>query len=314
MTAHFKQIVVLDFEFETKDGDYGLVAGDLPAPLCLAAHVLDEHLRRVRVIHLWRGEFGSAPPFDIGDDTLVAGYSVWAELTCFMALNWAFPKHVFDLHTAYLAASNVLLPYEPDEARKRPRKRLPDACRAYGVAGWESIDKEAIAKDIGEGRWRIYGREVVLAYCEEDVRMSVLLLKRQLRGGVALPPASVEHVLRWSDYRAKSVTLIQAKGMPIDVPLWNLVQENKAAVIRSLLRRFDPSHGSVSPIYTDDGEWSYERFERWLVSANIAAWPRLESGRLNVDGDTFRLMWNREPACVTRQSQHCRASQAADWP
>ena len=80
--------------------------------------------------------------------------------------------------------------------------------------------------------------------------------------------------------------------MPIDMPLWNLVQENKAAVIGELLRQFDPSHGSEDPIYTPDGEWSYARFENWLVSAGVAAWPRLESGQLDIDGDAFRLMYH----------------------
>jgi hypothetical protein len=58
---------------------------------------------------------------------------------------------------------------------KKPRKRLSDACRAYDITGWESIDKESISRDIGEGRWRDYGQEAVFTYCEEDV--SALLLR-----------------------------------------------------------------------------------------------------------------------------------------
>ena len=38
--------------------------------------------------------------------------------------------------TCTLAASNILLPHCPEEVRKKPRKRLPDACRAYGIEGW----------------------------------------------------------------------------------------------------------------------------------------------------------------------------------
>ena len=48
--------------------------------------------------------------------------------------------------------------------------------------------------------------------------------------------------------------------MPIDVALWNLVQENKAAVVRALIRQFDPSQGSPYPIYTDEGEFTYGAF------------------------------------------------------
>jgi hypothetical protein len=131
---NFGTIVVADFEYETENGDYILRAGDLPAPLCLVACVLDEHLHYVRTVRMWCDDLKAAavPPFDIGDDAVFVAYSAWAELTCFKVLGWQFPRHVLDLHTAYLAASNVLLPHSPDEKRRRPRKRLSDACRAYG--------------------------------------------------------------------------------------------------------------------------------------------------------------------------------------
>ena len=90
----------------------------------MVAHVLDEHLEHVRTIKLWRGEFGSSPPFDIGPDALFVAYSAWAEMQCFKVLGWAFPIHVFDQHTAYLAASNLLLPYDPDENRDQPKTAL----------------------------------------------------------------------------------------------------------------------------------------------------------------------------------------------
>ena len=99
-------------------------------------------------------------------------------------------------------------------------------------------------------------------------------------------------VLHWSNYSAKCIARIQARGIPIDTELWNLVQENKHAVIGELLRRFDPSYGSDDPIYTADGEFAYARLERWLPSAGILAWPRLDSGALDISGDAFRLMYH----------------------
>jgi DNA polymerase family A len=292
VSDNFAHVVVVDFEYETGGGEYDLADGDLPVPLCMVAHVLDEGLRHVRTIKIWRGDFGRAPPFDTGPDTLVVAYSAWAEMTCFQVLGWKFPIHIFDLHTAYLAASNLLLPYEPNEVRKRQRKRLSDACRAYGIQGWENIDKEEMARAIGEGRWREYGQDAVFDYCEEDVRKSAELLRAQLRGHGRFDPASVPHVLHWSNYSAKAVAQIQARGMPIDVPLWNLIQENKAAVVRYLLERLDPSHGDDDPIYNEDGEWSYARFETWLASRGVIAWPRLDSGALDTDSDAFRLMYH----------------------
>jgi hypothetical protein len=74
--------------------------------------------------------------------------------------------------------------------------------------------------------------------------------------------------------------------------LWNLVQDNKAAVIGELLRRFDPSHGDDDPIYTPEGNWAYQRFEQFLVRRGVRAWPRLDTGKLDTDGDAFRLMYH----------------------
>ena len=138
MSKNFGSVVICDFEYES-------TPGGLPDVLCMVAYVLDENLRHVRTIRQWRGEFGSTPPFDVGPDTLFVAYSAWAEMTCFLVLGWQFPAHIYDQHTAYLAASNILLPYDPDGLRKKPRKRLSDACRAYGIEGWENIDKDMIS-------------------------------------------------------------------------------------------------------------------------------------------------------------------------
>jgi hypothetical protein len=84
--------------------------------------------------------------------------------------------------------------------------------------------------------------------------------------------------------------------MPVDTRLLALVQENKLAVIDALIRRFDPSYGSENPIYSAEGQWSSERFARWLVSAGVSEWPRLDSGALELTGDAFRLMYAVHPA------------------
>jgi hypothetical protein len=281
MTGNFGSVVVCDFEYE-------VAPGDLPKVLCMVAYVLDENLRHVRTIRLWRGEFGPTPPLDVGPDSLFVAYSAWAEMTCFKVLGWKFPVHIFDLHTAYLAASNILRPYNPDDVHKKQRKRLSDACRTHGIEGWERIEKETISKAIGDGTWHaLFSPQEALDYNEEDVRTEVMLLRAQLLTG-----ADVPRILHWSNYSAKTVALIQARGMPIDMELWNLVQENKAAVVAELLRQFDPSYGSEYPIYKPDGKWSYRRFEQWLVHAGVTAWPRLESGKLDTDSDAFRLMYH----------------------
>ena len=253
-----------------------------------------KNLQHVRTIRMWRGEFGKTPPFDIGPDALFVAYSAWAELTCFMTLGWKFPEHIFDLHTAYLAASNILLPYDPDEVRRSrasacPMPVAPTASKV-GSASTRTRSPRTSATGCGAStvKERVFrllrGRreEIGRAAARHARRRATQFANRQM----------FEHVLHWSNYSAKAIAQIQAKGMPIDMKLWNLIQENKAAVVGALLRRFDPSHGSDNPIYTPDGEWSYTRFEQWLASVGVTAWPRLQSGRLDIDSDAFRLMYH----------------------
>jgi hypothetical protein len=149
-----------------------------------------------------------------------------------------------------------------------------------------------MSKDIGEGNWHRYGKEAVLTYCEEDVSKSIQLSRWLLLGNTQFPAADVDRICHWSNYAAKSVAMIQARGIPWDMELWNLVQENKAAVIRELIRQFDPSQGDDDPIYTPDGEWSYDRFEQYLLRNGITVWPRTKSSQLKIKGDAFRLMYH----------------------
>jgi hypothetical protein len=83
VNGRFESIVVCDFEYEVANGEFQLTSGDLPKVLCMVVHVLDGNLQHVRTIKMWRGDFGSAPPFDVGPDTLFVAYSAWAEMTIF---------------------------------------------------------------------------------------------------------------------------------------------------------------------------------------------------------------------------------------
>ena len=137
----------------------------------MVAYVLDENLQHVRTIRMWRGEFGTAPPFDIGPDTLFVAYTAWAEMTCFMTLGWQFPgAHLRSAHRLSrgqqhpAAVQSGRGAQAPAQALVRCLPRLRD--RRLGTAS----TRKRSPSDIGEGRWRDYGQEAVFDYCEEDVR------------------------------------------------------------------------------------------------------------------------------------------------
>ena len=100
----------------------------------------------------------------------------------------------------------------------------------------------------------------------------------------------------WSEYSAKTVARVQARGMPIDMLLWNLVQENKWAVIAALITRFDPSQGGENPIYTLEGGFSSWRFDAGRLPPVSPIGRGWVSSALQLDGDAFRMMYHAHPA------------------
>jgi DNA polymerase-1 len=95
----FRNIVAVDFEFE-----FAGHAGERPRPVCMVA----KELRTGQCWRLWRGEFGSVPPFSTGSDTLIVAYYASAELGCFRALGWPTPVRVLDLFVEFRDRTNGL--------------------------------------------------------------------------------------------------------------------------------------------------------------------------------------------------------------
>ena len=185
-------------------------------------------------------------------------------MTCFMTLGWKFPAHVFDLHTAYLAASNILLPYNPDETRKRERKRLSDACRAYGIEGWEGIDKPAIAEgDRRRPLARVRPRQAVFDYCEEDVAASTRAAARNAarpRPISAHPTSSTSCTGRITARSPSPKSKRAACRSTCRCGIW--CRRTRPPSSNTCCAGSIRAGAAKTPIYTPDGEWSYARFEQ----------------------------------------------------
>jgi len=70
--------------------------------------MIAKEVRSGRVWRLWRGEFGSKPPYPIGPDTLLIGYYISAEVGCYLALNWPVPLRVLDLFTEFRCLTRII--------------------------------------------------------------------------------------------------------------------------------------------------------------------------------------------------------------
>jgi hypothetical protein len=104
--AAFRERWCVDFEFGyTNAGPANLTPpGELQVRVCLVAW----ELRSGKKIRLWRDEFGIAPPYSTGPQSLFIAFFANAEIKCHLALGWPVPTHVLDLWVEYRNMTNAI--------------------------------------------------------------------------------------------------------------------------------------------------------------------------------------------------------------
>jgi DNA polymerase-1 len=257
-----------DFEFELGSG---VGSGERSDPLCLCAR----ELRSGREIRLWRGEFGPKPPFPTGPNRLFTAFYVSAELGCFRALSWPMPQRILDLFTEFRCGTNGLA--------VPAGNGLIGALTAFGLDTMGATEKKELQTAIGNGTWP--GRHTpqeISDYCMSDVDALARLLP------VMAPRIDLPRSLLRGRYMAAAARMEYA-GVPIDVPMLEKLRRHWAAIQDKLIEHIDADYG----VY-DGRTFKEEKFEAYLVRAGIP-WPRLESGRLALDEDTFRQMAKAHP-------------------
>jgi len=96
----------LDFEFRPLGGQ----EGNPPEVICMVAYEIGTG----KYHRLFQGDLYKlkAPPFPVGDTTVVVAYFTSAEMACFKALGWPMPTNVLDLYAEFRNKTNGL-PYLP---------------------------------------------------------------------------------------------------------------------------------------------------------------------------------------------------------
>ena len=261
----YREIWAVDFEFVSKPGER-------PDPVCLVAW----ELRGGRKLRLWRDEFGDAPPYEIGPDALFVAYYASAEIGCHLALGWRRPARILDLFTEFRNHTNG----QPPPAGNG----LLGALAYFGLDGIGVTEKAAMRDLILLGGDRTaQERAAILDYCESDVAALARLL-----------PAMLDHVdlpraLLRGRYMAAAASIEHA-GVPIDGPMLRRLRERWTTIQDQLIAEIDADYGVF-----EGRVFKAARFEAWLAKTGIP-WPRLESGRLDLDDETFREAALRHPA------------------
>jgi DNA polymerase-1 len=250
-------VVVADFEFE-------IGTGARPVPVCLVAR----ELRTGKCWRLFQDEFGSAPPFPTGPDTLFVSFFATAELGCFRALQWPMPARILDLFVEFRNLTN---------GHQLPSGAgLIGALTYFGLDHIGVVEKKEMQEAIGSGTWR--GRftpKEILDYCQQDTTALERLLP------VMLPHIDMPRALLRGRYMAAAAAM-EHNGTPIDVPTLQLLRDHWTDIQDNLIAAVDRDYGVF-----DGRVFKLDRFEHFLAREKIP-WPRLESGRLELGDETFR--------------------------
>ena len=122
----------------------------------------------------------------------------------------------------------------------------------------------------------------LLDYCQSDVDAMARLLP------VMWPRIDALRASIRGRYMA-AVARMEWAGVPIDVAALAKVQTHWEAIQDRLIERIDKDFG----VY-EGRTFKANRFESWLAAKGIR-WPRLESGSLALDKNTFREMAKSHP-------------------
>jgi hypothetical protein len=265
MPPAFREIVLADFEFESR-------RGDRPVPVCLVAH----ELRSGNRFRIFQDQFGSASPYASGSDVLFVAYYASAELGCYRALDWPMPERILDLFTEFRDRTNGL----PTPAGAK----LLGALTYFGIDGMNATEKKELQEAIGNGTWRNrFSAEDILDYCEQDVAALGRLLP------VMLPQIDLPRALLRGRYMA-AVAAMEFAGTPIDTEMLAQLRAGWTEIQDQLITEIDGDYG-VFDGRTFKADW----FAAWLARNGIP-WPLLETGRLDLSDDTFRQMAKSYPA------------------
>jgi hypothetical protein len=257
----FGEIWLVDFEFSQP-------SGERPRPLCLVAR----EYRSGRLLRLWRDELTALtkPPYPIDPGAVFVAYYASAEFGCHLALNWPLPSRILDLYAeSRCLTSGLTVPCGHG---------LLGALSCFGLDGIEAAEKDSMRQlALRGGPYTADERLALLDYCQTDVAALARLLPAML-AKIDLPRALLRG--RYMGAAAR----MEWAGVPIDTKALTSLRGNWSAIQGRLIWRIDRNYGVF-----DGRTFKADRWAAWLAQNGIP-WPRLPSGSLALDDETFRQM------------------------
>src|SRR5262249_41704607 len=217
------------------------------------------------------------PPYRTDKGALLVSFVANAECACHLALGWPLPAKVLDLSPVFRNLTN---------GRSTPEgKGLLGALRYFGLDTISAKHKEVMQKRVMRG-WPFAPeeREQILKYCGSDIDALVRLMPFLLKD------VDLSVALYHGEFAAVSA-LMEHYGVPIDMKIFSqFANENSWSAVRdAMMPVIDAQYGVYVRSAAGDWSFSLERFDAYCAREGIA-WPRLETGKLNMKRKTFEDM------------------------
>ena len=258
------EFILIDFEFRQKDG----IEGNPIEVICMVSYNTGtgEYKR------LWADELYTMAdhPFKKNPKAILVAFYASAEMGCYDALGWSWPEHILDLYTEFRNLTNgTALPFG---------RSLLGALQFFGLPAIEG-DHKTEMRDLalrGSPFTKIE-KQQLLEYCQSDVDSLKHLLDAMA------PLLDLPRALLRGRYNI-ALAIMESTGVPIDFELYQDLCAHWDAIKLRLIEDIDQDYG----VYIN-GSFKEVLFEQYLSKQNIR-WPRLASGRLALDDETFKTM------------------------
>lgn len=260
----YNEIFTCDFEFYGHDAD-------LKTPVCLVIH----ELRSGKTYRYWQDQLSTMQkaPFDTGPNSLWVAYYSSAEWGVFRTLGWPIPERIFDCFTEFSCETNG---HEYSGGRS-----LLGALQYFGLNTLDGEEKARMRDLIlTGGPWDEAEKLAILDYCQTDVDLTSRLFPLIVNKWISDEKRLGQALLR-GRYMA-AVSSMERNGVPIDVEMLVAFQENWTEIKLGLIQEVDQEYS----VY-ENGSFKVSRFETYLSKHDIP-WPRLPSGILQLDRETFK--------------------------
>jgi DNA polymerase-1 len=265
----FPEIWGADFEF-------GATPGGRQVPRCLVAR----EFRSGRLVRVWEDELlhMRTPPYSTGPESLFVAFYAPAEIACHRYLGWGTPARILDLYVEFRALRNGLI-----KPGTKGKNSLLGALAYFGLGTISAGEKDSMRDLALRGApWAEGEPPVLMDYCQTDVDALLRLLLCMLPEILRREKGLAQALLRGRAQGA--IGQIQDNGIPIDTPTLERLREGWDDIQDQLIAEVDRD------FHVFEGRtFKMARFVEYLDRHN-RPWPRLPSGALDLESDTFREM------------------------